>query len=142
MAKRPDLTRFMDAGAGFVSLTRVQAQARARDMVSQGLLAQNQAQSFVDGILEESRRRRDAAISIVRTEVRRQIKLLGLITKDDLAASERRLRKELGVKSPASLSGAKPATPKKAVTPKKAAAVKKKAVKKSPAKKAASKKSA
>ncbi len=105
MAQRPDLTRFIDAGAGFVSLTRGQAQASARDLVSQGLLAQNQVQSFVDGILEESRRRRDSAISTVRTEVGRQVKLLGLITKDDLAEAERRLRKELGGNSVSKASG-------------------------------------
>ena len=149
MAQRPDLTRFIDAGAGFVSLTRGQAQASARDLVAQGLLAQNQVQSFVDGILEESRRRRDSAISTVRSEVGRQVKLLGLITKDDLAASERRLRKELGAKSSTKGTGAKKAATKKAPlkkatakkTAKKAAgkktAVKKTAVKQTPAKRSA-----
>ncbi len=149
MAQRPDLTRFMDAGAGFVSLTRGQAQARARDLVSQGLLAQNQVQSFVDGVLEESRRRRDTAISTVRTEVRRQVKLLGLITKDDLAESERRLRKELSSKSASKASGDRKApvkkTPVKKTTTKtttKKAAVKKAPVKKAPVKKSTAKRSA
>ena len=140
MAQRPDLTRFIDAGAGFVSLTRGQAQASARDLVAQGLLAQNQVQSFVDGILEESRRRRDAAISTVRTEVGRQVKLLGLITKDDLAASERRLRKELGAKSSTKGTGAKKAATKKAPVTKTAAkktTAKKTATKKAPAKRSA-----
>lgn len=148
MAQRPDLNRFMDAGAGFVSLTRGQAQARARDLVSQGLLAQNQVQSFVDGVLEESRRRRDTAISTVRTEVRRQVKLLGLITKDDLADAERRLRKELGAKSASKASGAKKAPVKKArvkkarakKAPVKKAPVKRAVAKKAPGKKAAAKK--
>ncbi|CAB4944974.1 unannotated protein [freshwater metagenome] len=139
MAQRPDLTRFIDAGAGFVSLTRGQAQASARDLVSQGLLAQNQVQSFVDGILEESRRRRDSAISTVRTEVGRQVKLLGLITKDDLADAERRLRKELGGNSASKTSGERKAPVKKTV---KKTAVKKTAVKKAPTKKAAVKKAA
>ena len=138
MAQRPDLTRFIDAGAGFVALTRGQAQASARDLVAQGLLAQNQVQSFVDGILEESRRRRDSALSTVRTEVSRQVKLLGLITKDDLAAAERRLRKELGVNSASRASTAKKAPVKKA-TAKKAPA-KKAPAKKAPAKKATAKK--
>ncbi len=140
MAQRPDLTRFIDAGAGFVSLTRGQAQASARDLVAQGLLAQNQVQSFVDGILEESRRRRDAAISTVRTEVGRQVKSLGLITKDDLAASERRLRKELGAKSSTKGTGAKKAATKK--TPAKKAPAKKAPVTKTAAKKTTAKKTA
>ncbi len=145
MAQRPDLTRFIDAGAGFVSLTRGQAQASARDLVAQGLLAQNQVQSFVDGILEESRRRRDAAISTVRTEVGRQVKLLGLITKDDLAASERRLRKELGAKSSTKGTGAKKAATKKAPvtkTPVTKTAAKKTTAKKTATKKAPAKRSA
>ena len=132
MAQRPDLTRFIDAGAGFVSLTRGQATASARDLVSQGLLAQNQVQAFVDGILEESRRRRDSAISTVRTEVGRQVKLLGLITKDDLAAAERRLRKELGGNLGSKASGERKAPVKKTV--------KKATVEKAPTKKAAGKK--
>jgi len=140
VAQRPDLTRFIDAGAGFVSLTRGQATASARDLVSQGLLAQNQVQAFVDGILEESRRRRDSAISTVRTEVGRQVKLLGLITKEDLADAERRLRKELGSKSASKASGAKKTPVKK--TPVKKATVKKATAKKAPVKRTTAKRGA
>ncbi|MFM7060208.1 MAG: hypothetical protein ACKOZL_03345 [Actinomycetes bacterium] len=96
MPQRPDLTRLIDAGADFVELTRSQARGRARVLVEQGVLAQSQVQSFVDGIVDESRRRRDAAVNLVRGEVARQVKSLGLVTRDDLDASERRLRRELG----------------------------------------------
>ena len=74
------------AGAGFVDLTRAQARARARELVDQGLIAQSQVQALVDGLLEESRRRRDLALTTVRSEVGRQVKALGLVTRADLAA--------------------------------------------------------
>lgn len=138
MPQRPDLTRLIDAGADFVELTRSQARGRARVLVDQGVLAQNQVQAFVDGIVDESRRRRAAAVGLVRNEVARQVKSLGLVTRDDLAASERRLRREL------SATKAKATKPAKATKATKAAkpAAKKSAAKKPAAKKAGAKKTA
>jgi polyhydroxyalkanoate synthesis regulator phasin len=140
MAQRPDLTRLIDAGADFVELTRTQARGRARVLVDQGVLAQNQVQAFVDGIVDESRRRRTAAVGLVRNEVARQVKALGLVTRDDLAASERRLRRELS----ASKSKAKATTTTKATKAAKTAkpAATKSAAKKTAVKKAAAKKTA
>jgi polyhydroxyalkanoate synthesis regulator phasin len=140
MPQRPDLTRFIDAGADFVALTRAQARGRAKVLVDQGVLAQSQVQGFVDGIVDESRRRRDAAVGLVRNEVARQVKALGLVTRDELAASERRLRRELST-SKAKAKATKTAKASKSTkattaAPKKAAA-KKAAAKKSAAKKAA-----
>lgn len=140
MPQRPDLTRLIDAGADFVELTRSQARGRARVLVDQGVLAQNQVQAFVDGIVDESRRRRAAAVGLVRNEVARQVKSLGLVTRDDLAASERRLRRELS----ATKAKAKATKPAKATKSTKAAkpAAKKSAAKKPAAKKAGAKKTA
>jgi polyhydroxyalkanoate synthesis regulator phasin len=140
MPQRPDLSRLIDAGADFVELTRTQARGRAKVLVDQGVLAQSQVQSFVDGIVDESRRRRAAAVGLVRNEVARQVKSLGLVTRDDLAASERRLRRELS----ATKSKAKATKPAKATKAAKAAkpAAKKSAAKKTAAKKAGAKKTA
>ncbi|MFM7617106.1 MAG: hypothetical protein ACKO72_06550 [Actinomycetes bacterium] len=140
MPQRPDLARLIDAGADFVELTRSQARGRARVLVDQGVLAQNQVQSFVDGIVDESRRRRDAAVNLVRTEVARQVKSLGLVTRDDLAASERRLRRELS----AARSKSKASTTKAAKATKSAKATKaaKPTTRATTAKKAAARKSA
>ena len=139
MPQRPDLARLVDAGADFVELTRSQARGRARDLVEQGVLAQNQVQSFVDGIVDESRRRRDAAVNLVRSEVARQVKSLGLVTREDLAASERRLRRELSAAKSTSKAAAAKAT-KQAKAAKAAKPAKKSAAK--PAARTAAKKSA
>ena len=140
MPQRPDLTRLIDAGADFVELTRSQARGRAKVLVEQGVLAQSQVQSFVDGIVDESRRRRDAAVNLVRGEVARQVKSLGLVTREDLAASERRLRRELSAAKSTSKAAAAKATKKaKAAKAAKAAKPAKKSATKPAARKAAKK---
>jgi polyhydroxyalkanoate synthesis regulator phasin len=95
MPQTPTWSRYLDAGAEFVAVTRDEARRRAADLVSQGQLAQEQVQGFVDGLMEESRKRTDATMDLVRKEVRRQVKSLGIATKSDLAKLEARLTKEM-----------------------------------------------
>lgn len=93
MPQTPDLTRFLDAGTEFVSVTRTQARARAKELVAQGQLAQEQVQSFVDELMDRSRRRTDLLLDLVRQEIQRQVKVLGIATKDDLARLEAKVNK-------------------------------------------------
>jgi polyhydroxyalkanoate synthesis regulator phasin len=122
MPQTPTWSRYLDAGAEFVAVTRDEARRRAADLVSQGQLAQEQVQSFVDGLMEESRKRTEATMDLVRKEVRRQIKSLGIVTKSDLAKLEARLTKEMkranskagkATKKPAKSKSTKKATGKK-----------------------------
>ncbi len=151
MAQRPDLSRYLDAGTQFVALTRAQARARAAELVGQGQLAQEQVQGFVDDLVDESRRRTDEMLDVVRREIQRQVKTLGIATKDDLARLESRIAPKQGPakkKAPAKKKSAakKKAAPKTKSATKKAATkkttTKKTAKKKAPTKKAAGKKSA
>mgnify|MGYP003340039701 FL=1 len=142
MPQRPDLTRFIDAGADFVALPRAQARGRAKVLVDQGVLAQSQVQGFVDGIVDESRRRRDAAVGLVRNEVARQVKALGLVTRDELAASERRLRRELSTSKAKAMAKATKTAKASKTTKATKAAPKKTAAKKAAAKKSAAKNAA
>jgi polyhydroxyalkanoate synthesis regulator phasin len=127
MPQSPDWNKYLDAGAEFVAMTRAQARARAKELVGQGQLTQQQVQGFVDDLVEESRRRTDAMLEVVRKEIQRQVKTLGIATKDDLAKLETKLSKQSAKKA----SGG---TAKKAA--KKGAA--KESAKKSAAKKATS----
>jgi polyhydroxyalkanoate synthesis regulator phasin len=131
MPQSPDWNKYLDAGAEFVAMTRAQARARAKELVGQGQLTQQQVQGFVDDLVEESRRRTDAMLDVVRKEIQRQVKTLGIATKDDLAKLETKLNNQ--AKATRSSSGA---TKKQAT--KKASA--KKATKKASAKKATTKK--
>jgi len=150
MPQPPDWNRYLDAGAEFVAMTRTQARKRAKELVSQGQLAQEQVQGFVDDLVDESRKRTDVLLEVVRKEIQRQVKTLGIATKEDLARLETKMAKQSPAKTgkaaaPKTPSSSKPkakSKPKQSAkktakkTAKKSA---KQTAKKKPAKKAASK---
>ena len=128
MPHTPNWNKFLDAGAEFVALTRGQARSRAKELVVQGHLAQGQVQGFVDDLVDESRRRTDMMMDVVRQEIQRQVTTLGIATKDDLS----RLEAKLAGTGAATKTAVKKTAAKKAV---KKTAVKKAGVKKTAAKK-------
>jgi polyhydroxyalkanoate synthesis regulator phasin len=136
MPQSPDWNKYLDAGAEFVAMTRAQARARAKELVGTGQLAQEQVQGFVDDLVDESRKRTDAMLDVVRKEIQRQVKTLGIATKDDLAKLETKLSKQ---SKPAKQSsgGTKKQAAKKVSATK--ATTKKKATKKTATKKKATK---
>ena len=121
----PDWKRALDTGAHFTEVRRSQARKLASELVAQGQLARNQMGAYVDAVVERSRRSSEQLRAIVRTEVERQLGVIGVATKRDLERLEHRLRAVNGAK-PARRAGAKPA-------------VKKAAAKRAPVKKAAKK---
>ncbi len=133
MPQTPDWAKYLSAGVEFVTITQTQARSRAKELVSQGQLAQSQVQGFVDDLVDESRRRSDSIVELVRQEIGRQVKTLGIATKEDLVRLEAKLAR-------ATSGGASPTRPAKKTAAKKSAAKKTAAKKKSPAKKAAAKK--
>ena len=136
MPQTPDWAKYLNAGVEFVAVTRTQARGRAKELVAQGQLAQNQVQEFVDDLVDESRRRTDSMMELVRQEIGRQVKTLGIATKDDLARLEAKLV------SRASKPAATKKPPGKKTAGKKTAGAKKAAAKKAPGKKTAGKKTA
>ena len=143
MPQSPDWNKYLDAGAEFVAMTRAQARARAKELVGTGQLAQEQVQGFVDELVDESRKRTDAMLDVVRKEIQRQVKTLGIATKEDLARLEDRIVKQTAAKTPKSgksssakkkaKASSKPATKKATAKPagkKKAKATAKKTTKK------------
>lgn len=148
MPQQPDWNKYLDAGVEFVAMTRAQARQRAKVLVGTGHLAQEQVQGFVDELVDESKRRTDLMLDVVRKEIQRQVKTLGIATKEDLARLEDRIVKQATGNSakPGKSSGAKkpkatakPATKKASGKPagkKKAKATAKKTAKQAqPAKK-------
>ena len=125
MAPVPDWKRALDTGAHFTEVRRSQARKLAADLVAQGQLARNQVGAYVDDLVERSKKTSEQLRSIVRTEVERQLGVIGVATKRDLDALERRLRAANGAKT-ARGAGTKPA-------------VKKAATKRAPAKKTTTK---
>jgi polyhydroxyalkanoate synthesis regulator phasin len=134
MPQSPDWTRALETGMQFTELRRSQARRVASDLVAQGQLARDQLGAAVDEIVELSRARSEELRKVVSTEVQRQLGVLGLATKNDLAALERKLR-----------GGSKPSkapTPSGGKKKPKTAPAKKAPAKKAPAKKAPPKKAA
>ena len=86
-----DWTRALEAGMQFTELRRSQARSIVSDLVAQGHLARDQMGAAVDEVVEMSRRRSDDLRKVVQTEVQRQLGVLGLATKADLNALERRI---------------------------------------------------
>jgi polyhydroxyalkanoate synthesis regulator phasin len=121
----PDWKRALDTGAQFTEMRRSQARKLASDLVAQGQLARNQVSAYVDYLVERSRRASEELRSVVRAEVERQLGVIGVATKRDLDALERKLRAANGAKT-ARGAGTKPG-------------VKKAATKRAPAKKTATK---
>lgn len=114
----PDWKRAMETGAQFTELRRSQARSIANDLVAQGQIARDQVASAVEDLIDVSRKRSDGLRNVVRDEVQRQLGTLGLATKRDLAALERRMlkatreatksKKAAPKKKPASKKDAKP----------------------------------
>jgi polyhydroxyalkanoate synthesis regulator phasin len=134
--RQPDWKRVLETGAQFTELRRSQAREVVADLVAQGQLARDQMSAAVDEVIEISRRRSDNLRKVVQSEVQRQLGAIGLATKADLHALERRLARtarETSRTGPAKKAAKKPA---------KRAAAKRATATKAPAKKAPAKKAA
>jgi polyhydroxyalkanoate synthesis regulator phasin len=129
--------RYLDLGAAFTHVTRERAEELMRELVRLGDLQREQAQGWVDDVLDRSRKNTEALLDLIREEVSRQLSSTSLVTRDDVQRLVTRLSRAPAAvrKSPAKKSTKK--TTKKA-TAKKAPAAR---AKKAPAKKAAAKKS-
>jgi polyhydroxyalkanoate synthesis regulator phasin len=110
MPQALDWKRLLESGTQFTEMRRSQARALAADLVTQGHLARDQMAAAVEELIEQSRQRREDLRKLVQHEVQRQLSAIGLATKADLAALERRLSKtSRAAKSPANTAAKKPA---------------------------------
>jgi polyhydroxyalkanoate synthesis regulator phasin len=137
--RQPDWKRVLETGAQFTELRRSQAREVVSDLVAQGQLARDQVSAAVDEVIEISRRRSDNLRKVVQSEVQRQLGSIGLATKADLSALERRLTRtarETSRTKPAKKAAKKPS--KRA--PAKRASATRASASKAPAKKAPAKK--
>jgi polyhydroxyalkanoate synthesis regulator phasin len=141
MPQSPDWKRALETGIQFTELRRSQARRLASDLVSQGQLARDQLGAAVDELVEISRHRSEELRKVVSSEVQRQLGGLGLATKNDLAALERRLTGASKATKSATKKSPKTAPAKKAPAKKAPAKkpTKKSAAKKTPARKSAAK---
>lgn len=120
MAQNPLIKRYLDAGMAFTQMTQARAEAIVKDLVKAGEVQAQKTEEMVNQIVERSKKNTEKLLELVRKEVRDQVSSLGLATKDDIAALEKKI-------------AAQKAAPRKAAT-------KKRATKKAGAKKASARK--
>jgi polyhydroxyalkanoate synthesis regulator phasin len=108
--QRDLLRRYLDAGIAFTEMTRARAEGIVKELVRAGEVQREGFQSQVDDLLQRSRRNTEQLRGLVRQEITTQLSQLGLATKDDLNALERRLTERFG-------GAAKKAAKKKATAP-------------------------
>jgi polyhydroxyalkanoate synthesis regulator phasin len=135
MAQNDRFKRYLDAGAAFTQITRSRAEAIVKDLVKAGEIQRDQAQEWVDELMERSRKNTEALVSLIRKETAAQLGVLGIATKQDIARLEAKI-----AKLSSSGTAGRSAAAKTGAT--KTAAAKKAPAKKAPAKKAAAAKKA
>jgi polyhydroxyalkanoate synthesis regulator phasin len=135
MARDDRLKKAQGVGADFLETARTKAEDFLRELSRAGGDTQGRAQGALDDLVVGGRKSTEQFVSAIRKEVQNQLGALGLATKADLAALERRLTGGAG----ASTRATKTAATKTAATAKKAAPAKKAATadKAAPARKAA-----
>jgi polyhydroxyalkanoate synthesis regulator phasin len=148
MVNNESLQRYIDAGIAFTNMTRKKAEELVSELVKNGDLQTDEARARVDELLERGRQGTEVIVSAVRSEVSRQLDVVGIANLEDLAAqvaamlgrSDSTAKKSAAKKAPAKKAPAKKSVAKKSVAKK--APAKKTAAKKTPAKKAVAKKAA
>ncbi|MHB1487492.1 MAG: hypothetical protein ACYCS7_10950 [Acidimicrobiales bacterium] len=129
MAESDIFKRYLETGLALGQMTRVRAEALAKDLVRVGEIQREQAQDWVEDLVERSRKNTEVVVELVRTEVARQVSAMGVLTKQDLSG----LLAGLVAKA----KEAMPATSRPPTTTRKASAAKKTVVRKAAGKKAA-----
>ena len=139
MARDDRLKKVQGVGADFLETARARAEEFLRELSRAGGDTQEKAQGALDELMEGGRKGTEQLVSLIRREITAQLGLLGLATKEDLAALERRLSAGTAKAAPARKTAARKtagATTAAGTAPAKTAA-RKTAARKSPARKAA-----
>ena len=143
MAREDRLKKVQGAGADFLDTARARAEEFLKELAKATGDTQGRAQGALDDLVVGGRKSTEQFVSTIRKEVQNQLGAIGLATKADLAALERKLTGKAPAATAAKAPAAKTAKAPAAKAPTaKAPAAKKTAAKKAPAKKAPAKKTA
>lgn len=145
MARDDRLKKVQGVGADFLETARARAEEFLRELSRAGGDTQEKAQGALDDLMEGGRKGTEQLVSLIRKEITTQLGLLGLATKEDLAALERRLSAGTAKAAPRATTARKTAARKTAeatTTTAARTAPAKTAARKSPARKAAATKKA
>lgn len=141
MPSTPNWKSILEFGSSVTEPRVEQVRAFVANLVDAGQLGREQAASAVDEILEIGRRRADELSTVVRREVERQLRSLGVMKADDANVGDGASAKQAPAKKAAAAKAPAKKAPAAKAPAKKAAAAKAPATK-APATKTAAKKTA
>lgn len=75
-----------------VEVPRKQAERFAKELAKRGEVRASQVSSLAEDIVKRSRQNAEMVRTLISSEIRRQVRLLGLATKDDIDSLARRVR--------------------------------------------------
>jgi polyhydroxyalkanoate synthesis regulator phasin len=113
--------KYQEAGADFLETARARAEEFLRELAKATDTTQKQGRDTLDDLVEGSRKGTEQFISSIRKEITTQLSALGIATRDDLAALERRITG----KATAQKSAPSKSAPSKSAPSKSAGATKK-----------------
>jgi polyhydroxyalkanoate synthesis regulator phasin len=92
--------------ASLTEMTRTSAERLASRLAKQGELQSGQVGRFAEDLVRRGQRNREVMTRLVQREVKRQLSLLGIATRDEVARLQQRVRAlEQAVERPAARSG-------------------------------------
>lgn len=94
--------QYLQALASFTEVTRTRAERLASRLAKQGELQSGQVGRFAEDLVRRTQRNRETMSRLVQREVRRQLSVLGIATRDEVARLQQRVRAlEQAVERPA-----------------------------------------
>jgi polyhydroxyalkanoate synthesis regulator phasin len=102
--------QYLQAMASLTELTRTQAERLASRLARQGELQSVQVSRFAEDLVRRTQKNREAMSRVVQREVRRQLGIVGIATRDEVARLHQRVRALEQALERAESKGARPRT--------------------------------
>jgi polyhydroxyalkanoate synthesis regulator phasin len=100
--------QYLQAMASFTEMTRTSAERLASRLAKQGELQSGQVGRFAEDLVRRTQRNRETMTRLVQREVKRQLSVLGIATRDEVARLQQRVRAlEQAAERPAAGGGAR-----------------------------------
>jgi polyhydroxyalkanoate synthesis regulator phasin len=84
--------QYLQAMASLTELTRTQAERLGGRLARQGELQSAQVSRFAEDLVRRTQKNREAMSRVVQREVRRQLRMVGIATRDEVARLHQRVR--------------------------------------------------
>ena len=84
--------QYLQAMASFTEMTRARAEQLAGRLAKQGDLQSGQVGRFAEDLVRRTQRNRETMSRLIQREVKRQLSLLGIATRDEVARLQQRVR--------------------------------------------------